>query len=130
VIVDAAHNPHGAAVLASAIAESFNFEYIIGVVSVMADKDVSGVLEALSPVFDEVVLTHNGSPRAMEVSRLRTIAEGVFPAERIYDASDMISALDLAIARADELGGSAVGVVATGSVVTASAARALFGGRS
>ena len=130
VIVDAAHNPHGASVLASAIAESFNFEYIVGVVSVMADKDVSGVLEALGPVFDEIVVTHNGSPRAMAVASLRALAENVFPADRIHEAPDMLSALDLAIARADDLGGSAVGVVATGSVVTAASARALFGGRS
>ena len=40
------HTPH-AEVLAAALGEAFAFEYLIGVVSVMADKDVIGVLEAI-----------------------------------------------------------------------------------
>jgi dihydrofolate synthase / folylpolyglutamate synthase len=62
VIVDAAHNPHGAAVLATALEESFTFDQVIGVISVMADKDVIGVLQALEPVMTDVVVTWNGYP--------------------------------------------------------------------
>jgi dihydrofolate synthase / folylpolyglutamate synthase len=65
VIVDAAHNPHGAAVLATALEESFTFDQVIGVISVMADKDVIGVLQALEPVMTDVVVTWNGAQRAM-----------------------------------------------------------------
>ena len=49
VIADAAHNPAGMAVTVQALTESFNFDRIIGVVAVMADKDVAGVLEELEP---------------------------------------------------------------------------------
>ena len=45
----------------------FDFRYLVGVVSVMADKDVDGILAALEPAFDQIVVTNNGSPRALDV---------------------------------------------------------------
>jgi dihydrofolate synthase/folylpolyglutamate synthase len=127
VIVDAAHNPHGAQVLATALDESFSFEQIIGVVSVMADKDVSGVLAALEPILSEVIITHNGAVRAMAAEELGVIAEGVFGAERVTVVPKLSNAIDAAIERADDLGGSGIGVVVTGSVVTAANGRAMTG---
>ncbi|MDT7737556.1 MAG: dihydrofolate synthase / folylpolyglutamate synthase, partial [Mycobacterium sp.] len=70
VFVDAAHNPAGAAALAQTLAEEFDFRFLVGVVSVMSDKDVGGILRALEPVLDRIVVTHNGSPRAMDVESL------------------------------------------------------------
>ena len=127
ILVDAAHNPHGAQVLAAAIEESFSFEYIIGVVSVMGDKDVDGVLEALEPVFNEVVVTWNGSPRAMPTPEIAALAEPVFGRERVHTADDLMSAIDKAIELADSAGTTGVGIVVTGSVVTAAAGRMLMG---
>src|SRR3954452_10603735 len=62
VFIDAAHNPAGAAALAQALAEEFDFRFLVGVVSVMADKDVGAILAALEPAFDQLIVTHNGSP--------------------------------------------------------------------
>ena len=45
VIIDAAHNPHGAISLKRTIQEEFDFDYIIGVIAPMGDKDVDGILE-------------------------------------------------------------------------------------
>ncbi|MBA2465340.1 MAG: dihydrofolate synthase, partial [Nocardioidaceae bacterium] len=39
IVLDAAHNPHGAAAVADALQESFTFSPLIGVVGVMSDKD-------------------------------------------------------------------------------------------
>jgi len=132
VFLDAAHNPHGAKALAAALAQEFDFRKLVGVVSVMADKDVAGLIEALEPVFDEIVVTHNGSPRAMDVDDLANIAVARFGDERVVTASTLPDAIETAIAIAEEVGepGEAVsgaGVVVTGSVVTAGAARSLFG---
>jgi dihydrofolate synthase/folylpolyglutamate synthase len=127
VIVDAAHNPHGAAVLASALQESFTFDHIVGIISVMADKDVRGVLEALEPVLQEVVVTNNGAPRAMILDDIQELAEQVFGPERVHVSPQLNSAIDLGIELADQAGTSGVGVVITGSVVTAARARALTG---
>src|SRR5512145_1139971 len=44
IVLDAAHNPHGAKATAEALEDSFQFNPLVGVVGVMADKDVDGVL--------------------------------------------------------------------------------------
>ena len=132
VFLDAAHNPHGAQALAAALSAEFDFRKLVGVVSVMGDKDVDGILSALEPVFDEIVVTHNGSPRAMDVEDLANRAVARFGDERVVVASTLPDALETAIGLAEEVAepGEAVsgaGVVVTGSVVTAGVARSLFG---
>lgn len=127
VIVDAAHNPHGANVLAAALQESFTFDHIIGVISVMADKDVQGVLEALEPVMQEIVVTWNGSPRAMQVEQIKELAIQIFGQDRVHAQAQLSAAIDKGIELADAAGTSGVGVVITGSVVTAARGRALTG---
>jgi dihydrofolate synthase / folylpolyglutamate synthase len=127
VIVDAAHNPHGAAVLASALEESFTFESIIGVVSIMGDKDVDGILAAFDGLFDQIVVTHNGTPRAMPPAELAERAETIFGSDRVSVANNLAEGISQAVAMADAAGTSGVGVVVTGSVVTAGVARALVG---
>lgn len=132
VFLDAAHNPHGAQALAAALSAEFDFRKLVGVVSVMGDKDVDGILTALEPVFDEIVVTHNGSPRAMDVEDLANRAVARFGDERVVVASTLPDALETAIGLAEEVAepGEAVsgaGVVVTGSVVTAGVARSLFG---
>ncbi|MQA98614.1 MAG: dihydrofolate synthase, partial [Streptosporangiales bacterium] len=67
VIVDAAHNPAGMAATVDAVRDSFAFTRLVGIVAVMADKDVIGLLETLEPVLTEVVVTRNSSPRSMPV---------------------------------------------------------------
>ncbi|WP_099024961.1 bifunctional tetrahydrofolate synthase/dihydrofolate synthase [Mycolicibacterium palauense] len=131
VFIDAAHNPAGAQALAAALTEEFDFRYLVGVLSVMADKDVAGILTALEPVFDQVVITHNGSPRAMEVDMLTLAAEERFGPERVVAAPTLADAIETATALVEEAGVeeglSGTGIVITGSVVTAGAARTLFG---
>lgn len=132
VFIDAAHNPPGAQVLAQALTTEFDFRYLVGVISVMADKDVTGILTALEPAFDRIVATDNGSPRALDVDELASRAEEVFGADRVLRALTLPDAIETATAlveeAAEESGGpSGVGVVITGSVVTAGAARSLFG---
>lgn len=131
VFLDAAHNPAGAAALTEALAEEFDFRYLVGVVSVMADKDVDGILAALEPAFDQIVVTHNGSPRALDVEVLATLAIERFGPERVITAATLADAIETAIAQVEESGGSeglsGSGIVITGSVVTAGAARTLFG---
>ncbi len=132
VFLDAAHNPHGAAALAAALTDEFDFRKLVGVVSVMSDKDVGAILDELEPVFDEIVVTHNGSARAMDVDALADIAVAKFGDERVVVAPTLPDALETAIGLAEDVAepGEAVsgaGVVVTGSVVTVGAARTLFG---
>ena len=132
VFIDAAHNPAGAAALAKTLADEFDFRTLVGVLSVLADKDVDGILAALEPVLDSVVVTHNGSPRALDVETLELAAHQRFGPDRVITAQNMRDAIDAATALVDaaaEEGDvySGTGIVITGSVVTAGAARSLFG---
>lgn len=132
IFLDAAHNPAGARALAAALTAEFDFRKLVAVVAVMRDKDVAGILEALEPVFDEIVVTTNGSPRAMDVDELSDLAVQRFGDERVVVAATLPDALETAIGIAEDVAepGEAVsgaGVVVTGSVVTAGVARGLFG---
>ncbi len=132
IFIDAAHNPAGAKALAATLTSEFDFRKLVGVVAVLGDKDAAGILEALEPVFDEIVVTTNGSPRALDVDTLTDLAVQRFGDERVVPAYSLPDALETAIAIAEDVadGGemvSGAGVIITGSVVTAGAARALFG---
>ncbi|MHA7662880.1 bifunctional tetrahydrofolate synthase/dihydrofolate synthase [Mycolicibacterium sp. HS_4_1] len=135
VFIDAAHNPAGAAALADALQTEFEFRFLVGVISVMADKDVAGILTALEPAFDLLVVTHNGSPRALDTETLASLAEETFGPERVITAPTLPDAIEAATALVEESGNdygssdglSGAGMVITGSVVTAGAARTLFG---
>ena len=130
VFVDAAHNPHGAQALADALDADFSFRNLVGVVSVMHDKDVRGILSALEPVLHEVVVTTNSSERAMPAEELGEIATEIFGPDRVDVRPRLDDAIETGIALAEEDAGeplSGVGVVVTGSVVTAGEARALLG---
>ena len=118
VMVDAAHNPHGAKSLATALETSFTFVGIIAVVGMLGNKDAIGFLEALSPVVSQVVITEPSSPRALPAVELARLASEVLGGERVTTCGDLMSALEEAIGLADssgEYGG--VGVIVTGSVV-------------
>jgi dihydrofolate synthase / folylpolyglutamate synthase len=129
ILLDGAHNPHGMAATVSALQEEFAFSKLVAVVAVLADKDVAGVLDLLEPVVDEVVVTRNGSPRAMPVDQLAEAAAEVFGAERVHEAATMPDAIETAVVLAEsdvegELSG--VGVLITGSVFTVADARRLL----
>ncbi len=133
VLLDAAHNPHGARATADAVQEAFTFSPLVGVVGVMSDKDVTGVLEALEPVLASIVCTQNSSSRAMPAAELGEIAEGIFGADRVQVVTRLDEALLRGMALAEEGIGEGVGfgsggLLVTGSVVTAGEARTLLTG--
>jgi len=127
VLVDAAHNPHGARALAAALRTEFRFTRLVGVLAVMADKDARGLLAELEPVLHEVVVSATSSPRAMDADELGALAVEVFGAGRVSVEPVLGAAVQQARELAEEGGDSGVGVVVTGSVVTAGEARGLFG---
>jgi dihydrofolate synthase/folylpolyglutamate synthase len=132
VLLDAAHNPHGARALAATVAEEFAFRRLVAVVGVMAEKDAHGILDALEPVVSDIVVTRNSSPRSMPLEELNELAISVFGEDRVVAETDLETAIETAIALVETnddpeepLAGG--GVLVTGSVVTAGEARTLFG---
>jgi dihydrofolate synthase / folylpolyglutamate synthase len=130
IVLDAAHNPHGAAAAAEALLDSFTFNPLVGVVGVMADKDYEGVLAAFEPVLGHVVCTQNSTPRAMPAEELAEVATGIFGVDRVHLAPRLEDAIDTAAGLAESEGvyGSG-GVLVTGSVVTVGEARRMLKAR-
>lgn len=121
LVIDGAHNPQAAGVLAYAIADAWPDESSrpLCVLGVLTDKDAAGIVEALAPVVDGFVATQPDSPRARDAADLAAIVEhatGSWPEIR----PDLADALAHARGRA---GGR--GVVVTGSLYTAGQARTL-----
>lgn len=142
VVLDAAHNPAGAQAVAATLRESFGFDRVVGVLGVMADKDVAGVLAAFAGVLDEVVLTQNATVRAMPARDLARLADDVWPAGRVHVEADLAAAIALGRRLADAppastapaggpglasgVGPGPVGVLVSGSVVTVGEARTIL----
>jgi dihydrofolate synthase / folylpolyglutamate synthase len=131
IVLDAAHNPHGAAAVVEAMADSFTFSPLIGVVAVMGDKDYEGVLAAFEPVMAAIVCTRNSSDRSLPAEDLAEVARGVFGIDRVYVERRLDDALDRGATLAEEGGvfGEAIGsggVLVTGSVVTVGDARRML----
>ncbi len=111
VVRDAAHNPEAAQVLARELPRMLgNHRPVIGVLALLADKDVDGVVAALAPCFDEVVVTATESARALSAERLLEVvaAHGL----RGEAVPDPVAALTRARFRS----GAAGAVVITGSL--------------
>lgn len=128
IIVDAAHNPHGALALAGAVDDSFEFSRLIGVIGMLEEKDATGILTALEPVLDQVVITSPRSPRALGAEDLADLAIEIFGEERVRCEVSLSAAIDTAITVAEEeamYGG--VGVLITGSVVLVGDAKRILG---
>lgn len=131
VVLDAAHNPHGAQALAAALDDSFAFSPLIGVLAVMADKDYEGLLGALEPHLAHLVCSQNTSPRSLAAADLAEVARAVFGEDRVSVAPGLTDAVDqaTALAEAGTVFGDGIGtgaVLVTGSVVTVGEVRAMF----
>ena len=127
VLIDAAHNPAGAATLAASLEEAFGFSGLIGLVAVLQDKDADGILGELEPVLEEVVITRTSSPRSTDPEELGEIAIDIFGEDRVKVFDRLDDALDYAMGRAEEGGRIGGGVLATGSVTMAADVRLLLG---
>src|SRR3954447_11537009 len=131
ILLDAAHNPHGAAATAEALEDSFTFSPLIGVMGVMTDKDAEGLLAAFEPHLAHVVCTQNSTARAMPAAALAVVAREIFGADRVSVAPRLADAIDEAtgLAESGDAGGSSIGtgaVLVTGSVITVGEARTML----
>jgi dihydrofolate synthase/folylpolyglutamate synthase len=108
VVYDGAHNPGGAEALAGALPEVVGERPVVGVVSVLDDKDAAAMLAALLPIMQGVVFTKTSNPRALPPATLAHLARRV----------DSVTVADprAAVERARELAGPNGAVLVTGSI--------------
>lgn len=122
ILVDAAHNPAGAATLADALRRYFDFDELTFVLGALADKDTRGVVRALAPVATQFFVTQPASERALDAEELGDVVRDEVGDEATIVYSDALDALESAREWAGEAGRRAV--VVTGSIVLVGAAMA------
>jgi len=127
VIVDAAHNPHGASALVAALDEYFDFDEVAFVLGVLVDKDAAGIVDALARHDGVFLVTKPDSERAREVGELATIVGTRVGDARVQPIERLDDALDEARAWAAEAPKRAV--VVTGSIALVGEAMAIAADR-
>jgi dihydrofolate synthase / folylpolyglutamate synthase len=120
-IIDGAHNPSGAYVLAETWREQFGAERATIILAVLNDKDVAGIWRALAPIARRAILPHARSERALAPSHLARIGREVSPQLSISIAASFSDAFDQAQAESGR-------ILITGSLHFAGEALATLGG--
>ncbi len=123
VLVDAAHNPSGAATLAAALRTYFDFDEIAFVLGVLVDKDAVGIIRELAPLATRFHATQSGSERAIDHEVLGDLVLASTNSESTYVFPDLEDALERAREWAAEEPRRAV--VVTGSITLVGDAMAI-----
>ncbi|WP_336631191.1 MULTISPECIES: bifunctional folylpolyglutamate synthase/dihydrofolate synthase [unclassified Microbacterium] len=115
VLVDSAHNPHGARALVSALSDSFDFDEWGVVLGAFGDKDIAGIVSTIAPAATHVFATSPASERAADADALADLVEAAGGAVTVHP--DLADAAEAARAWASSSDRRAV--VIAGSVVLA-----------
>lgn len=123
VVVDAAHNPHGAKALAQSLDDSFDFDEWGLVLGVFADKDAAGIIAELAPAVSHVFATSPESDRANDADVIADLVEAAGHRASVHPSlADAADAAREWAASSDRRA-----VVIAGSIVLAAEAIALSG---
>ena len=97
IVIDGAHNPASAHVLAQTWRESFGDQHASLILAILSDKDLRGIYEALVPITDSVLLPKIRSERAASPEDLARTVSTITPSLP-YSVTDSIADA-LALAR-------------------------------
>lgn len=121
VLVDAAHNPHGARALVTALREAFDFDEWGVVLGILSDKDAPGIVAEIAPIAGHVFATAPDSERANDADVIADLVEAAdVPVTVHRDVTDATAAARQWAAASDRRA-----VVIAGSVVLAGEAIAV-----
>ncbi|MDX6727532.1 MAG: dihydrofolate synthase / folylpolyglutamate synthase [Baekduia sp.] len=112
VVLDGAHNPGGMTALAEALPEFVAGRRLVGCLSVLDDKDATGMLRTLLPLCDALVTTRAHTPRALPPATLTSLCQQLGFTGPVEIVGDPVTAL----ARARTLAGPDGVALATGSI--------------
>jgi dihydrofolate synthase / folylpolyglutamate synthase len=102
-IIDGAHNPAAARVLAETWREIFGDQKATLVLAVLSDKNFHGICEALAPITDSVLLPSIGSERAASPEELAKIVSSLTPPLPYSITPSIVDALNLARAKSNPI---------------------------
>jgi dihydrofolate synthase / folylpolyglutamate synthase len=117
VVLDGAHNPHSAAVLANTWQEVYPGKKAALVFSAVAGKDIRGILEILAPLASQIFFCPIDTPRAVPPAELVNFLPPDAPAHRVFETFEQ--AFSAAISHEDS-------VLVAGSLFLVGEARAFL----
>ena len=120
IVLDSAHNGDSMEKLVASLDEYFPGLPFVLVFGCSADKQLSSMLDAILSRVDEVIATQSLHPRAKDAQELAAAIREKGKATEAYNPAE------LGMARALELAGSGKGILVTGSIFIASAARVIL----
>ena len=101
VLLDGAHNPNGASVLRAALDKFLPGQPVHFVFGMMADKDMTQVMQLLFHDGDTVyAVTADDSPRAAQAEDVAQLVRSVTPRVRVLSCPDVLQAYHAACAEA------------------------------
>lgn len=121
VVLDGAHNPHGAESLREALKSCFSYRKLHLVLGIMADKDIRGMLKTLLPMAETAIFTQPRYARAASPEILKRLARSFL--SRHYVIPDAASAIQ----QAEHLAEPGDLICITGSLYFAGEVKELFG---
>ena len=120
IILDGAHNPAGAEVLARAISDDLKFDRLFLIMGIMADKEIGAIISPLAPLAHEVILSRPRYERASS-------AEGLLPVAMKHNINSVaFEDLREAIGYARSKARNSDLIVISGSLFTVGEARAII----
>ena len=102
-IIDGAHNPAAAHMLAETWREVFGDQRAVLVLAILSDKNLRSICEALAPISEFVLLPKIRSERAASPEELAEILSAITPSLPHSIASSVSEALDLAQAKSSPI---------------------------
>ncbi|MCK9420911.1 MAG: bifunctional folylpolyglutamate synthase/dihydrofolate synthase [Nitrospirae bacterium] len=121
IYLDGAHNPASARKLAATVREMKHaYRRTVLIIGILQDKDWQGIIAALAPLADHVVVTKPQYSRAMEV---RALASAI---RKLHGSVETAETVGEAIALAGDKASSDDLVLITGSLYVVGDARAVF----
>ena len=121
IVLDVAHNPQAAQVLAATLGEMGFHPCTYAVFAAYADKDVEGIVRAVSARIDRWFIAASAGPRGLAVEALRLRLQDAGVVAATIDASDDVAH---ALRKARDAATEADRIVVFGSFVTVAAALA------
>ncbi len=77
LLIDGAHNSHGAKALRKTVESIFGGKNVIGIIGILGDKDVRGIINEIAPLCNKVIITKPNSPRALSLDEMKREIESI-----------------------------------------------------
>lgn len=122
IIIDSAHNLDSVRKLKEAVKKYLPEKQLILIFGVSEDKEVASMLKLIKPLIKTLIITKSHHPRALELNKIKEIAEKIGISWIVED--EIKNAIGEALARSDD----STAILATGSIFIAGAVKENFKG--